>query len=246
MDSQRVFHAFGADHLAAISLIVALPVLLALLVRRTRSKLLDRAVIGGLSGLLIANYIGYLIFIRRAGDLTWQQMLPMQMCDWAVAVSIIALMTARHRWFEIAYFWGFGGTLQAVLTPDLRFGFPDVRFISFFVAHGAIIVAVAYLMLTRRLRPYPVSVVRVFAWSQVYFALALIVDHFTGVNYGYLLRKPEAFSLLSYLSDNRPLYLLQMQGLALVFFALLYLPWAIADLIRKGNAQAPEQADART
>jgi hypothetical integral membrane protein (TIGR02206 family) len=153
------------------------------------------------------------------------------MCDWAVAVSIIALMTARHRWFEIAYFWGFGGTLQAVLTPDLRFGFPDVRFISFFVAHGAIIVAVAYLMLTRRLRPYPMSIVRVFAWSQVYFILALIVDHFTGVNYGYLLRKPEAFSLLSYLSDYRPLYLLQMQGLALVFFALLYLPWAIYDAL---------------
>ena len=234
MDSSRAFQIFGADHLAAIFATLALPFVLAAVVRWSGSKVLDRAVIGAFTGSLIINYLGYLLFVRRSGGLSWEQMLPMQMCDWAVAVVIVALWTARHRWFEIAYFWGFGGTLQAVLTPDLRFGFPDVRFISFFVAHGAIIVAVIYLMLTRRLRPYPMSIVRVFAWSQVYFLLALTVDHFTGVNYGYLLHKPEAFTLLSYLSDYRPLYLLQMQGLAIVFFAILYAPFAIADLVRRG------------
>ena len=244
METTRAFQAFGADHLAAIVLTVALPFLLAAIARRTDSKLFDRAVIFGLSGLLIANYIGYLLFIRGKGDLTWQAMLPMQMCDWAVAVVIVALLTSNHRWFEVAYFWGLGGTLQAVLTPDLRFAFPDVRFISFFVAHGIIIVAVGYLMLTRRLRPYPVSIVRVFAWSEVYFVVAMIVDHFTQVNYGYLLHKPEAFSLLSYLSDSRPLYLLQMHGLALVFFGVLYLPWAAVDGFRGGASRDVQQTAA--
>jgi hypothetical integral membrane protein (TIGR02206 family) len=229
MDPERAFQAFGLDHLAAIFLTVASPFVLAAIVRRSGSRLLDRSVIAALSGILIFNYIAYLFFIRQTSTLTWQAMLPMQMCDWAVAVIIVTLWTSNHRWFEVAYFWGLGGTLQAVLTPDLRFGFPDMRFISFFIAHGIIIVAVGYVMLTRRLRPYPMSIVRVFLWSQVYFVLALIVDHFTGVNYGYLLRKPEAFSLLSYLSDWRPLYLLQMQGLAVVFFTLLYTPWAVYD-----------------
>ena len=127
--------------------------------------------------------------------------------------------------------------MQAVITPDLKVGFPDLHFISFFVAHGAIIVAVGYLMLTRRLRPYPMSIVRVFGWCEVYFVTAMIVDHLTRVNYGYLLRKPEAFSLLSYLSDSRPIYLLQMHGLALVFFCILYAPFALADVVRgKGAA----------
>jgi hypothetical integral membrane protein (TIGR02206 family) len=231
MDSERAFQAFGADHLVAIFLTVASPFLLAAIVKRSGSRLLDRSVIAGLSGLLIFNYIGYLLFIRRSSELTWHQMLPMHMCDWAVAVVVVTLWSANRRWFEVAYFWGLGGTLQAVLTPDLRFGFPDVRFISFFVAHGVIIVAVGYMMLTRRLRPYPISIVRVFAWSEVYFVLAMIVNHFSGMNYGYLSRKPEAFSLLSYLSDSWPIYLLQMHGLALVFFALLYAPWAIHDAV---------------
>jgi hypothetical integral membrane protein (TIGR02206 family) len=155
------------------------------------------------------------------------------MCDWATVVIMIALWTGNRRWFEVAYFWGIGGTLQAILTPNLRHGFPDFRFISFFVAHCGIIVGVVFLMLTRRLRPYPISIVRAFIWSEVYFVVAMIVDQLTGVNYGFLLHKPEAFSLLSYLSDSRPLYLLEMHLLALVFFAVLYLPFAISDALNR-------------
>ena len=126
-----------------------------------------------------------------------------------------------------------------MLTPDLKYGFPDLRFLSFFIAHSGIIIGVIFLMLTRRLRPYPVSIVRAFAWSEVYFVCAMIADYFTGVNYGYLVHRPEAFSLLSYLSDSRPLYLLQMQLLALVFFVALYLPFALYDLLGKSRRVIP-------
>jgi hypothetical integral membrane protein (TIGR02206 family) len=232
MELQSSFHAFSAEHLIAIALTIALPFLLFAIVRRFRSAFVERAIILVILTSLAANYVGYLIFIRRLGEQTWAQMLPMQMCDWALVVIIVALWTGNRRWFEVAYFWGIGGTLQAILTPNLRFGFPDLRFISFFVAHSGIIVGVIFLMLTRRLRPYAMSIVRTFAWSEVYFFCALTADLLTGVNYGFLLHKPEAFSLLSYLSDSWPLYLLQMHGLALVFFVVLYLPFAIYDSVR--------------
>jgi len=225
------FQAYSPEHLIALFLTITLPFVLAVVVRRTGSKLVERAVVVSILSGLIGNYIGYLIFIRRLGELSWEQILPMQMCDWAMVVIIVALWTGRRRWFEVAYFWGIGGTLQAVLTPNLRYAFPDLRFISFFVAHSGIIVGVVFLMLTRRLRPFPISVVRAFAWSELYFVTAMIVDQITGVNYGFLLHKPEAFSLLSYLSDYRPVYLLQMHGLALAFFVVLYSPFAVADLL---------------
>ena len=62
-----------------------------------------------------------------------------------------------------------------------------------------------------------------------------MVDLITGVNYGYLLHKPEAASLLSFLSDNWPIYLLQMHLLALAFFCALYVPFAIYDLFKGRN-----------
>ena len=58
-----------------------------------------------------------------------------------------------------------------------------------------------------------------------------VVDLLTGENYGYLLHKPEASSLLSLLSDYRPLYLFQMHLLALLFYFVLYAPFAIYDLV---------------
>ncbi len=231
-ESLPTFQAFSAEHLVVIFLTITLPFALAALVRRSKSPGMERSIAHTLSAVLIGNYAVYLLFIRRWGDLPWQATLPMQMCDWAMVVIVITLASGNRRWFEVAYFWGIGGTLQAVLTPNLRAGFPDLRFLSFFVAHGGIIVSVVFLMLTRRMRPYPMSIVRAFLWSELYFLVALSIDLATGVNYGFLLHKPEAFSLLSFLSDNWALYLVQMHGLALAFFAVLYLPFALYDWFR--------------
>ncbi|HEX4707191.1 MAG TPA: TIGR02206 family membrane protein [Candidatus Udaeobacter sp.] len=229
MNDASEFQPYGLPHLTVIFVTIVLPFALAAVVRRRRSQRLEKIITGVLSAVLILNYVVYLIFIRSRGVVAWQQMLPMQMCDWGMVVVMVAMWTGSQRWFEVAYFWGIGGTLQAVLTPNLHFGFPDWRFISFFTSHSGIIVGVVFLMLTRRYRPYPMSLVRVWLWTEFYFVVTLIVDELTGFNYGFLLHKPEAFSILSFLSDSRPLYLLQMHGVALVFFLVLYAPFAIVD-----------------
>ena len=73
---------------------------------------------------------------------------------------------------------------------------------------------------------------RTFAWTEFYFVITITVDLVTGANYGYLLHRPEAASLLNLLSDSRPLYLFEMHLLALFFFLALYSPFAIYDLAR--------------
>jgi hypothetical integral membrane protein (TIGR02206 family) len=216
-------------------LTIVLPFLLAAVVRRTKSKGVERAIVGTLSTLLVLNYAAYMMLVRRFGAVSWQQTLPLQLCDWGMVVVIVAMLTGKRLWFEVAYFWGLGGTLQAVLTPNLRFAFPDFRFISFFVAHSGIIIGVVFLMLVHKYRPFPMSILRTFAWSEVYFVITMVADWYTGFNYGFLLHKPEAFSILSFLSDSRSLYLLQMQGVALLFFLGLYSPFAIVDLVRHGR-----------
>jgi hypothetical integral membrane protein (TIGR02206 family) len=238
------FQPYGLPHLTVIFLTIVLPFGLAAIVRRTRSQRLEKSIIAVLSAVLVLNYLVYLVFIRSQGVVDWRQMLPMQMCDWGMVVVIVAMWTGSQRWFEVAYFWGIGGTLQAILTPNLRFGFPDWRFISFFTSHSGIIIGVVFLMLTRRYRPYPMSIVRVWLWSEFYFVVTLITDELTGINYGFLLHKPEAFSILSFLSDSRPLYLLQLHVVALLFFLGLYAPFAIFDLVRRmrsagGSGQPP-------
>jgi hypothetical integral membrane protein (TIGR02206 family) len=236
---ENIFKPFGVAHFTVIILTVALPFLLALIVRRTQSRFLERSIALTISALLLINYVAYLIVARRFGVTTWTRALPMQLCDWAMFVIIVALCTGNRRWLEVAYFWGIGGTLQALITPNLAFGFPDVRFISFFVAHSGIIIGIVFLMLIYGFRPRAIGILRTFAWTEVYFVVAFSIDLFTGENYGFLLHKPEAASLLNFLSDSRPLYLLQFHVLAFLFFCALYAPFALVDLARGKSLRNP-------
>lgn len=232
MNSAPEFHAFGLSHLFVILLTISVPFVLALIVHRAKSPRLERSIRITIAALLLINYIAYVFVARNFGVDHWYKLLPLQLCDWAMIVIIVALWTGNRRWLEVAYFWGIGGTLQAIITPNLQFGFPDLRFISFFVAHSGIIIGIVFLMLIYGFRPRAIGIVRTFAWTEVYFVVAFTVDLLTGENYGFLLHKPEAASLLSFLSGWRPLYLLEFQVLAFVFFTLLYAPFAIVDLAR--------------
>jgi hypothetical integral membrane protein (TIGR02206 family) len=240
-----VFEPFGPAHLAVLALAILVPVVFALLALRSKSAALDWGFRIALAGLLCVNYLGYAVYGLRVGR-PWQEMLPFQLCDWTMFAVLVALVRGGPRTLlEVTYFWGIGGSLQAIVTPNLQFGFPDFRFLSFFADHGGIVMGVLYLMITRRIRPTVSSIWRTLAWSELYLVVTLVVDWATGVNYGFLLHKPEAFSILSYLSDWRPLYILQMNGLALIFFAVLYAPFAVYDLI-PGRFQTKATTDTKT
>lgn len=231
MDAARAFRPFGLAHLAVILLTIALPFVLAAFVRKSRWPRCERIIGRLLAVILAGNYLGYEIYLAMTAGLSWEKALPFQLCDWAMIAIIVALLTGRERWLEVAYFWGIGGTAQAILTPDLKYAFPDIRFLSFFIAHSGIVVGIAFVMIMRGFRPRFRSVWRTLAWSELYFVMTIVVDLLTGVNYGYLLHKPEASSLLSVLSDYRPLYIFQMHLLALSFYLLLYSPFAVYDLV---------------
>lgn len=228
MNPEPVFRVFGFGHLVAILLTVAIPVGLGIAVLRTGSRRIDRAVAVCLALLLVINYLGYANYLWQHQLLFWQLALPFQLCDWAMVTIIVALLTRRHSWTEVSYFWGIAGTFQAILTPNLQVNFPDIRAISFFLGHGGIVAGVIYLLIARRFRPTLGSVWRTLLWSQLYLLATLLVDHLTGANYGFLLHKPVVPSILDYLSDTHWLYLVELEGLALAFFAILYAPFAFA------------------
>ncbi len=199
--------------------------LLAVVARRTRSAAFTQAVAWTLAGILLANWAGTVYYEHAYGTLEP----PMQLCDWAAFAVIVALLLRRKGFYEVAYFWGLSGTFQAVLTPNLAVRFPDYRFISFFIFHSGVVAGVLFLTLAMGFRPTWGSLPRAWAWSQVYLACALLVNHFTGNNFGFLSHKPTAHSLLDYLSDDKVLYILGMELFALAFFLILYAPFAIRD-----------------
>jgi hypothetical integral membrane protein (TIGR02206 family) len=235
---QPVFRPYGAAHLVVIGLTVGLPVFFWATARQEGREGYRRAVRYGLAGLLLANWIGYEVERAGVGQFTAAHALPMQLCDWAMFAVIAALVTLRCAVYEVAYFWGLAGTLQAILTPNLQEGFPSLWFFSFFLAHSGIVVGVLYLTAVEGLRPRPGSIARAMLWSEAYLGAALMVNDWTGANYGFLSHRPFGKSLLDYLSDNHWLYLGEMNLLAVGFYLILYLPFGLRDLIKRGQVRS--------
>ena len=227
-----VFILFGPAHLATLALIVALSIALILITRLAKSERTDRCIAVSLAVVLLLNKVVVYHTIYVTGEFNFPNALPMHLCDWSAIAAIIALLFRRQLPYELAYFWGLGGTLQATITPALRFDFPDVRFITFFVSHGGTLVAILFLTIGLRMRPYPKSLIRIFIWSNIYLVAAGATDFLLCTNYGYLRHKPLSASLLDYLGPW-PFYILSLEGVALLSDLVDYIPFFLIDLKRK-------------
>src|SRR5437763_17062079 len=123
--------------------------------------------------------------------------LPVQLCDVGGFVAAAALIWRQLLLIEIAYFWGLGGTLQALLTPDLRDHFPTFPYLQFYATHDLVVLAALFLVIGRGLQPRRDSVRRIFLLTLAFTAAIALIDLVTGGNYMYLRRVPAEASLLS-------------------------------------------------
>ena len=53
-------------------------------------------------------------------DHRFADVLPFHLCSTAIMATAVLMLSRNRLAYELAYFWGFSGTLQAILTPDLE------------------------------------------------------------------------------------------------------------------------------
>jgi hypothetical integral membrane protein (TIGR02206 family) len=229
------FILFGPAHLIALALALIVPVVLAALVR-WRSGL-DRAFRYGLALLLAAGWLAWLVLFALRGWLTVSNELPLNLCDWATVALVVALLCPSQRAYELGYFWGLGGTVQGLLTPDIARGFPDPQFLFFFLGHGGIIAALLYLTLGARMRPTLRSLPRVVVATLAYAGVAGAADAVLGTNYGFLRAKPANASIMDFLSPW-PWYIPELVAIGLLSMFVYYVPFGLMDLSRRYRTQA--------
>jgi hypothetical integral membrane protein (TIGR02206 family) len=225
------FVPFGPSHLTAIAVALLLPLALALLARHEHlGRGADRVTRILLAAFLAVGWLSWLALGLARGTLGLDNGLPMNLCDWAELILIVALLTRHQFAYELGYFWGLGGTLQGVLTPTIYWDFPDPQFLFFFIQHGGVVASLLYLTLGTRLRPTLASLPRVIAATFAYVGVAALVDWLLGVNYGFLRAKPAGQNLLTLMAPW-PWYIPELVGCGLVFILIYYAPFAIADAV---------------
>jgi hypothetical integral membrane protein (TIGR02206 family) len=216
------FHLFGLTHFAILA---SVPVLAALLSR------VDRTLHGNrerlrfvLAAALVLNAIVWYGYLAFRGWLDFPENLPLELCDATLIVTVAALTTLNPLCFDLAWYGALAGTTMALLTPDLWEPFPSFSTVQFFIAHGLVVVAVLYLVWSRRMRPRPGSVWRAMLGLNIFAALVGGFNFLFDTNYMYLRAKPQNPSLLDLLGPW-PWYIVAGELLALVLLSLLYLPF---------------------
>jgi hypothetical integral membrane protein (TIGR02206 family) len=215
------FELFGAAHLGAL---VLTAVAAALLTRAVRGRPADApaplAARAAIAAVLLAATVGYLVASARDGQLSVWDFVPLHLCDFLIFVALFALASLHPLACEALFFTACTGTVLAMVTPDLGEGFPDFRFLAYFVCHGAVVVAAMVLTLGLGIRPRPGAPLRVLGLVNAYAAVVAVVNVAYGANFLYLRAPPRGRTILDWFGPW-PVYILVVEAIALVLFAAL-------------------------
>lgn len=224
------FEFFGFAHFVVMGVVLAVPIVLTLVVKWLDSAKATQAICYGFAGVIAVNEVlNWSHRIATVGVHEFvREYMPLHVCGITIFAVVVMLVLRRQTAYEIAYFWGLVGATNAVVTPQLEFGYPQYRFFQYFIAHGGIVAAALFATWGLGMRPTARSVLRVFVLLNVLAVVLIGVNLMLGSNYMFLCQPPVTRSPFFFLPW--PWYLLFLDGMALVLFYVLFIPfWQKSD-----------------
>lgn len=222
------FVLFGKMHLITLMLLIIFNYVSIFALAKINSTQLNRIFRIGLALGMMLLFVLSTVFTLAAGEWSLKKSLPLHLCDTVGIISIITLLTKNKYLYELIYFWGWSGTSQALLTPAIKYGFPNFMYIYFFTFHGSVITAILFMTIIQKYRPSKTSLLRAFVTLNIYAGCVFLLNLFLKSNYMYLHNKPPEATLLNYLGPW-PVYLLSLEAIAIISFLICYAPFWIKD-----------------
>ncbi|WP_078596772.1 TIGR02206 family membrane protein [Evansella clarkii] len=174
--------------------------------------------------IIIISEISLQIWSMITGQWSIQNYLPLHLSNLSLYLCAYMLWKNSFKVFEVLYFFGIGGVMQALLTPDLFYTFPHYRFFHFFLAHMAVVLGILYMVWVKKYTVTIKSAIKSYAVINVIAFFVFWINQLIGSNYMFLSEKPSGPSLLDYLGPF-PWYIFQMQLIAAGVYLILYLPF---------------------
>ena len=227
------FVFYSTSHWAALFVLLVFYLGLYFLRGQFKNPRADKNTRYFLAGLLILQELSLNYWRIYNGTWTLGTSLPLHLCGLAVVLSAVMLVNNNYRLFELNYFWGLGGAVQALLTPDIgAYGFPHFRFFQFFISHGLIILASLYMVFVAGYRPTHKSIWRTFIVTNIYMVFIAGFNWLTNGNYLFICHKPVDGSLIDFMGPW-PWYILSLEVVAVLSFYIYYAPYGFPELVRR-------------
>ena len=231
------FIILGTSHLVTLAIILCLAIFFP---RNYRDKpVSQKENIAKILGISIIALELIKPFLWHSMDYPWIRLLPIHMCSLSGFFIGIFLLTNRRLFFEVAFFWGIGGGINALITPDVTMTFPDPKYVLFFLGHGLLMVNIGYACIALSNRPTFHSVKNGIFFSLGALPFIYIINLLLGppANYWYLGAKPtEGQSIMDFFPDP-PLHIPLLVIIGAILFLLIYSPYWVYDKLKKPDAE---------
>ena len=231
------FIILGTSHLVTLAIILCLAIFFP---RNYRDKpVSQKENIAKILGISIIALELIKPFLWHSMDYPWIRLLPIHMCSLSGFFIGIFLLTNRRLFFEVAFFWGIGGGINALITPDVTMTFPDPKYVLFFLGHGLLMVNIGYACIALSNRPTFHSVKNGIFFSLAVLPVIYIINLLLGppANYWYLGAKPtEGQSIMDFFPDP-PLHIPLLVIIGAFLFLLIYSPYWVYDKLKKPDAE---------
>ena len=221
------FLMFGTAHLATLLSIIVLIFILIFTFHGANEKK-RRMARYTLAALLVLSGLSWQLWGVLAGAWSIKEHLPFHLCSTLTYVSAVMLVKKNDLLYQICFYAGIGGALQAVLTPAniADYGFPHFRYFQFFLNHGLVLYAPIHMTATENFRPTIRGLWSFVIITNIYMVFVGAVNWAVDANYFYLARKPSYNTALD-LMGPWPWYILGMEASGIVLCHLFYLPFAV-------------------
>ena len=226
---QEEFILFGSQHISALSTVIAVSVATPIVLRTANNNEVKKFVSMALAILLILHelikpFYRYYLFGHEL-----LLVFPIHICHLAAISMGLFLILKKEFLFEIAYFWGLSGNLLAMVTPDMKYGFPNLEFTMFYFGHGLLLLSILFACVCLRTNLRWSSILRVFIATililPAMYGLNIALESYQpNVNYWYLMITPGPDTILS-LFPEPPWHIPYVAVTALLIFIVSFIPY---------------------
>lgn len=214
------FVMFSLEHIMMLVITVVLVIGLYFFREKIRNQL-RRSVKLILVTLLILSEATFQMWfiIHDRWDITIN--LPLQLCSISLYLCAWMLITKSYKVFEVAFLISMTGAAIAIITPELFFGFPHLRFFQFFIAHIIIVLSCFYMLWVERYALTFRSAIKAFLTLNAIAFVVYWVNQLLGSNYMFLANKPSNTSIIDFLGPY-PWYIVSLEAIAISIFLMIF------------------------
>lgn len=215
------FRILGKEHLLILMLLLLTGYLMMGLLPDVSDQTVQLNIGKGMSWILSFSVLGWTYSRGKSGNFDIRKDMPLDICNLSALLMPLLMYAQSDIMFQVMFYWILGGTLHALITPDLDEPYPHITYFKYWLVHGGLVLVILYASLVMGMKPSYPGLWYAFLVLQLYALAIYLFNRFTGANYAYMMRKPENPTLLDHLGKY-PYHFLTLEVLALILFHILY------------------------